>query len=232
MSLPEAQTPGGYDYTAFLSPSGNSAERAVEATNADETQTAIVNHGRSSDNRGAAQLGQEGTSAGYNGSSAAMGSNFDQTNVLHTNVRLPPDLQEKTMYPQQTPPRTSSLPYSAPRSDGQVSNADAVEKQVYGTTSNSSDNKVIESSPSVQKNAQGAGIDPKADFVLVFSLPKAEAPSEEWQAAEQEYSRLVRILKDAKFRTAARPGGKNRNERLILVKAVPSLVRAQAQSEK
>lgn len=73
---------------------------------------------------------------------------------------------------------------------------------------------------------------PNPDLVLVFSLPKPDASREEWQAAEQEYNKLKKALQQAGLLSIARPGAKGRNERLILVRAVQSVVRAEAQREK
>ena len=77
-----------------------------------------------------------------------------------------------------------------------------------------------------------AGRYPNPDLVLIFSLPKPDAPREEWQAAEQEYTRLKKSLKQAGLLAIAKPGARGKNERLILVRAVQSVVRAEAQNEK
>lgn len=240
MNAPLVQTPGGYDYTAFLSQPHDSAAVQLEPVNADRTQTAIIGqHMRHSDNTGG--LGQEDTSRStirpdYPAASTfnQPGVNPEQTEILHRDVKLPSDLSQKVMYPQQTPPRTSSLPFPGSRSsvDAKVKSADDLDKQVYGSTTHSTNNTINEASPSVQNDLEEAGQDPKPDFVLVFSLPVLNASSREWQEAEKEYTRLIEILRGAKFHTAARPGGKDRNERLILIKAVQSLVRGQAQAEK
>jgi len=88
-------------------------------------------------------------------------------------------------------------------------------------------------SKSSNEDSQGdAGRYPNPDLVLIFRLPKPDAPREEWQDAEQEYNKLKRSMKQAGLLAIAKPGAKGRNERLILVRAVQSVVRAEAQNEK
>lgn len=108
----------------------------------------------------------------------------------------------------------------------------AVERSTYGTTVDSRSNTISENAPSVQRDKESAGKDPKPDMVLVFNLPKRDADPQEWREADQEYDRLKRTLSEAGFRTAATPGRRGQDERLVLVRAGESLVRAEAQSEK
>lgn len=83
-----------------------------------------------------------------------------------------------------------------------------------------------------QSSAAQNGNNPYPDLVLVFKLPTPDAPADEWRDAEREYTKLKSKLKDVGLVSIAKPGGKGRNERLLLVKAVQSAVRAEAQQER
>jgi len=239
--VPTAATPGGYDYQQFIgdqpSPTDASSTSRVVV---DETLIP-QNSAPSSHERNDVPLAQDQAAHAVppktSGIVNAPALDIPQEAILERDVKHIPKPEDKAMYPLQgqETARSTAIPTSSsagPTRQTGFNSATATEKQVYGTTVNSRDNKVDENSPSVQSGKAEAGRDPKADFILVFSLPSREASSQEWSSAEQEYGHLKNVLSGAGFQVAARPGGKDRNERLMIIKAKINIIRAEAQSEK
>jgi hypothetical protein len=238
---PTAATPGGYDYQQFIGDQPAPAEASSTVkTIVDE---ALIPHGNDAPSYHERHDQTEQPSLARNetagpavppkaqaGIANAPALVVPPEAIIERDVKRIPSPQEKAMYPLQGQDTTSSA--GPTRQQAGLNSAADTEKQVYGTTVDSKDNTIDENSPSVQAGKAGAGRDPKADFIVVFSLPSRDASSAEWNSAEQEYVRLKNALSGAGFQTAARPGGKDRNERLMMVKAKDHIVRAEAQTEK
>ena len=161
--------------------------------------------------------------------------------------------------PQQQQPqfRTSAIPVQSSRSDVTAasssrqphvpgldaertteSKSQPADGRVPGLAVNNSSSenqsKALPTTPGINNQSSAAqnGSNPYPDLVLVFKLPAPDAPADEWRDAEREYTSLKSKLKEVGLVSIAKPGGKGRNERLLLVKAVQSAVRAEAQQER
>lgn len=130
--------------------------------------------------------------------------------------------------------RTTPAPPPA-KDDPTVKSIDQVDEKVYGKQPD--EKKGDGKSGSDQKGPRSEqelaqSKDPKPDLVLVFELPKPDASQQEWRSAQEEYDQLKRILARTGFKMVAMPGGKDKDERLLLLKATTTLVTAEAQAEK
>lgn len=256
-TAPPTVTPSGYDYTQFIptSPSSSPARTTHDGDSLREERSSQLGSQGSADRAIRNGDNDAGVRREPVKTSAIPIATSDRVPVAVDGRHEPvPATEERThgapMFPLQgggsakldkpvpsLPAPSPALPPPPPQAKDVQGDPDA---GTFGTVASKEDPSANYDQHKEKLKNKGIPIpgttdtsyNPPIDLVLVFSLPEKEAASEEWSAAEREYGNLKQILQKAGFRVTARAGAKGKNERLLLIRAVESVARAEAQEEK